>query len=471
VKKAFLRFRWICWLLLCGFVLTPSRTGSAAVLAGDTVWMHDPSRVVACGGKYFIYYSGDNLPMRYSEDFINWKRGKDVLPKLPSWIREAVPKNTGKFVWAPDVIYLNQRYYLFYSFSTFGSKVSATGLLTSPTLDPESKEYQWTDRGLVLASNDSSDFNAIDPAPILDAGGNLWLAIGSWNSGGIKLVRLDNSTGKPVTEPVTLAAGQATGPEAPYIHYHDGYYYLFENEGNCCQGMNSTYRIMVGRSTNISGPYLDKDGRDLARGGGTLFLGTDGIEIGPGHVGVFQAGGIDRFTFHYYDSRTNGIPTLGMKTLVWGTDGWPMAGSELPAGRYAIESRVSGLALGIYNNNFADGTPIDQFTYLGGPTQHWNVAPVGDGYYSIGSIGTGKYLDLFGCNPKDGTKISQYPWYGNECQKWRIEQTSDGSYRVLSKGGGTVLTLLDGSLKPQAPVQGFAWTGDLSQKWVFRRLP
>lgn len=465
------RVSWLCLALLFGFfALLSGPKARAAVPGGDAAWVHDPSRVVYCAGKYYVYYTGDNLPMLYSEDFVTWKRGKNVLSEIPAWVREAVPKNTGKFVWAPDVIYLNRRYYLFYSFSTFGSKVSVTGLLTSPTLDPESKEYRWSDQGLVLASTEASDFNAIDPAPILDARGDLWLAIGSWNRGGIQVVRLDNTSGKPIATSVSVAAGQVTGPEAPCIHYRGGYYYLFENEGTCCQGMNSTYRIMMGRSQSITGPYLDKEGRDLAKGGGTLFLGTDGMQIGPGHIGIFQDGGIDRFTFHYYDSKANGVPTLGMQTLVWDQDGWPRAGTELPGGRYAIESAVSGLALGIYNNDFADGTPIDQFTYKGGPTQQWNVSPLGDGYYGISSMGTGKYVDLYECDPKDGTKISQYPWYGNDCQKWRIEQTSDGTYRILSKGGKTALTLPGGSLKSQATVQGFAWTGDASQKWVFRKL-
>jgi arabinan endo-1,5-alpha-L-arabinosidase len=441
------------------------------VLGGEFNRVHDPSRIIKCDGKYYVFHTGSNIGMRYSTDFINWKTGKSVLDKVPEWARKAVPLAKSDHTWAPDVIFLNNKYYLFYSFSTFGSKVSATGLVTSPTLDPESPDFKWMDQGVVLATTSDSDYNAIDPSPIIDAQGDLWLSIGSWNSGGIKLVKLDKSTGKPISQPITIAAGQGLGPEAPYLHYHGGYYYLFENEGFCCRGMSSTYSIMMGRSKTINGPYLDKVGKDLAKGGGTLFLGTDGQVIGPGHIGIFNEDGLDRFTYHYYDSLSNGVPTLGLQTLVWGEDGWPHAGSELPGGRYAIISKASGLALGVNKASWDDGTSIDQFEYKGGSMQQWNVSSVGDGYYSISSLGTGKYIDLFECNGGDGTKISQYPWLNNDCQRWRIEQIGEDTYRIISKGGGSALTLPEGTKTPQALVQGYAWKGDNSQQWIFKRLP
>jgi hypothetical protein len=106
-----------------------------------------------------------------------------------------------------------------------------------------------------------------------------------------------------------------------------------------------------------------------------------------------------------------------MQMLIWGADGWPQPGSDLPAGRYTIVSKASGLALGVQNSNAAEGTLIDQAPYMGGPTQQWNLSPTGDGYYSIGSLGTAKYFDLLECKSDEGTKISQYPWFNNDCQK------------------------------------------------------
>ncbi|HEX8236096.1 MAG TPA: family 43 glycosylhydrolase [Abditibacteriaceae bacterium] len=441
------------------------------VLTGEFSRVHDPSRIIKCAGKYYVFHTGNNIGMRYSTDLINWTRGKSVLDKVPEWARKAVPLAKNDHTWAPDVIFLNNKYYLFYSFSTFGSKVSATGLVTSPTLDPESPDFKWMDQGVVLATTTESDYNAIDPAPILDAQGDLWLSIGSWNSGGIKLVKLDKMSGKPISQPVTIAAGQSLGPEAPYLYYNNGYYYLFENEGFCCRGMSSTYSVMMGRSKTITGPYLDKAGKDLAKGGGTPFLTTDGQVIGPGHIGIFSEDGFDRFTYHYYDSLNNGVATMGLQTLVWGKDGWPRAGSDLPGGRYAIISRASGLALGIHKASWDDGTPIDQFEYGGGAMQQWNVSPVGGGYYSISSLGSGKHMDLAECSAKDGTRIGQYPWLNNDCQRWRIEQTGEDTYRIISKGGATALTLPGGTKAPQALVEGHAWKGDIGQQWIFKRLP
>src|SRR5579883_3047616 len=278
------------WPLMC----------RAANLTGD-YFTHDPSRIVKCNGKYFLYCTGPDCPMRYSTDLVHWEVGPAVLKEIPAWARQAVPGNKGDWVWAPDVIFLNGKYCLFYAFSTFGRKISVIGLATSPTLDPSSPGYHWTDQGMVVSSNDTSDFNAIDPCPVLDEHGDLWLSFGSWFGQGIVLVKLDKTTMKPVSDYYSLARKQSTGPEASYIYRHRGYYYLFENEGFCCRGVNSTYQIMMGRSKAITGPYLDKQGKSLDDGGGTLFLGTEGVRIGPGCIGILSEGGLDRFSYHYYD--------------------------------------------------------------------------------------------------------------------------------------------------------------------------
>ncbi|RYX86702.1 hypothetical protein EON83_00555 [bacterium] len=451
--------------------LTPPAEVQAAPLAGEYQWVHDPSRVVKCGDAYYVFYTGNNILSRTSSDLTTWNRGTPVFEKMPDWVREYVPNVKGNNIWAPDLIFFNNKYWLFYSVSTFGSRVSAIGVATTPTLDPKSPDYKWTDNGLVIASKQSSNWNAIDPAPLTDERGDLWLTFGSFQRSGIQLVKLDSQTGKAVGEPKTLAARQGVGPEAPYIHFHDGWYYIFENEGFCCRGMNSTYAAMVGRSKTITGPYLDKTGRDLATGGGTPFLGTEGEQIGPGHIGVLSEGNLDRFTYHYYNSLANGVPTLGMQTLVWEKDGWPRVAKDLKPGRYAIISKASGLALGIHDLSQEDGTPIDQFKYTGGPFQEWNVAPVGDGYFNISSLATGKSIDLFECSSAEGTKISQYGWGNNDCQRWRIEPTSDGSYRILSKSTKNAITLPGGTTAPQALVASYAPTGKIEQQWEFRPVP
>ncbi len=447
-------------------LLAPRRESVvAATLTGDLTRVHDPSRIMPCEGKYYLYMTGKNLPAQVSTDRIHWTKAPDVLAKVPDWARAAVPAAKNDFVWAPDVIFWNGKYQLYYSYSTFGSRVSVIGLLTNPTLNPKNPRYAWKDEGLVVASTQNSDFNAIDPAPI-EADGALYLALGSWQKNGIKVGKLDEN-GKIGGELVTLAAGQSSGPEAPYLHFRNGVFTLFENEGTCCAGMNSGYRVMMGQSKSISGPYLDKTGRDLAKGGGSVFMETEGAEIGPGHIGIISEGGLDSATYHFYDGQKNGAPTLGMRSLWWDEQGWPRAARDLPGGRYAIESKASGLVLGVSNNSAADGTPIDQFRY-GGAAQTWNVAPTGDGFYSLRSTGTGKFMDLDGCSPKEGAKIGQYPWLGNDCQRWRIEPTGENSFRIVSKGGKTALTLPNGAKTPQLQIVGSTWKGDDSQQWIFR---
>ena len=447
--------------------LGPARKGPAAILTGE-FQMHDPSRITLCGSKYYIYGTGPNIPMRVSTDLIHWTNGPPVLAHVPEWAHQAVPKAQGDLAWAPDVLFLDGKYWLFYSYSTFGSRVSAIGFVTSPTLDSDSPAYHWTDGGLAAATTSQSPFNAIDPCPILDAQGNLWLSFGSWNQGGIQLVQLDKTTGRAISAFTPLAQKQKTGPEASYLHYHDGYYYLFENEGLCCKGMNSTYQVMIGRAKTITGPYLDKAGRDLREGGGTLFLGSEGEKIGPGCIGILHEPGLDRVTFHYYNGLANGAPTLGLESLIWGADGWPQAGSELPSGHYAIVSKSNGKAL----EALTDADVIEITLSDSRPTlsQQWNITPTGDGYYALASLGTGKYLDLFECSSKDGAKIDQYPWFNNDCQRWRIEQLSDGAFRLTAKGGGTVLTSPGKTKTASAPVEADAWKNASGQEWQLQRV-
>jgi len=241
---------------------------------------------------------------------------------MPAWVKEVVPDQRGHY-WAPDVIHHNGRYCLYYSVSSFGKNSSAIALATNQTLDPDDPKFKWTDEGIVVRSRRGDDFNAIDPAVIRTSSGELWMSFGSfWN--GLKLMQLDRETGKrlsPVTPLHSIAHYQAI--EAPYIFERDGWFHLFVNWDACCKGVNSTYNIRVGRSRAIEGPYLDKDGVDLAKGDGSLLLETDGPFIGPGHANVFEENGAYWFHCHFYDGTRRGSPTLAIRPLQWDDQGWP----------------------------------------------------------------------------------------------------------------------------------------------------
>lgn len=284
---------------------------------------HDPSTIVREGNVYWSFSTGLGVKSHFATNLLNWQVGPPVMPKMPAWVREVVPDQRGHY-WAPDIIRAGDRWLLYYSVSSFGKNTSAIALATTPTLDPKNPAFKWTDEGIVVRSYRTNNFNTIDPAATFDAEQRLWLVFGSYWSG-IKLVELDSKSGKRIApdSPVHSLAWN-DNIEAPFIHRRGTNYFLFVNWGQCCKGTNSTYEIRVGRSDKITGPYRDREGKDLIGGGGTLVLGTEGRFIGPGHAGIVNDGAQDWFSFHYYDGENRGRPALAVRKLSWDKEGWPL---------------------------------------------------------------------------------------------------------------------------------------------------
>lgn len=315
-----------CLAGVVGSTAVAARAANREPITGE-LFVHDPSTIVREGTNFYVFGTGWGIATKSSPDRLNWQRGEPVFQGRPAWTTNIVPGFRG-YMWAPDVIYLNGAYHLYYSVSTFGRQVSAIGVATSPTLDRSSPRYQWTDGGAVIESRAGSPFNAIDPSVLLDGDRRLWMAFGSfW--GGIYLVELDRTTGRRVapTSPTHHLASHAA-IEAACLYRRANDYYLFVNWGACCRGTNSTYEVRVGRSKNITGPYLDADGNDLASGGGTLFLGSEGRDIGPGHIGVFEERDRAWISYHVYDGADRGRSQLRIRRLSWTADRWPLAGES-----------------------------------------------------------------------------------------------------------------------------------------------
>jgi arabinan endo-1,5-alpha-L-arabinosidase len=309
-------------------------------------FVHDPSTVVRFHGKYYVFSTGRGAPFYSSPDTVTWTREGSVFTQIPDPVHALVPKNNGTDVWAPDIIRLNNQFYLYYAVSSWGSFQSAIGLATNPVLDPKDPAYKWTDRGVVVTSNGNEDLNAIDPGVILAPDGTLWICYGSYH-GSIRVTQLDPHTGLALA-PNTIGAPIATAreSEASDIIFHDGFYYLFVNHGSCCKGKDSTYNIRVDRARSITGPYMDRDGKPMSEGGGTLFLASDAERIGPGHFGRVldydaatnnsaDAGANapiavpERFSIHYEaDLTRGGRSVLDIRPLLWSPDGWPIAGDN-----------------------------------------------------------------------------------------------------------------------------------------------
>jgi arabinan endo-1,5-alpha-L-arabinosidase len=285
---------------------------------------HDPT-IVPCGGKYYRFSSGLGIPMAASADLKAWSSAGKVFNRQPAWTRVDVPGSTD--FWAPDVAMLGGRYRIYYSVSTFGSNVSAIGLASNATLDPASPDYAWVDEGPVLESSRSDDFNAIDPAIAFDASGDPWMAFGSFWTG-IKLVKLDRDTGKraePRENPMSIARriDPPDAIEGAYILPKDGKYYLFASFDFCCRGSLSTYNIRVGRSDSIVGPYLDREGKALLEGGGSLVRESGQRYKGPGHNSVLAASGTYYLVYHAYDALSGGLVRCRIEPLAWDDSGWP----------------------------------------------------------------------------------------------------------------------------------------------------
>jgi arabinan endo-1,5-alpha-L-arabinosidase len=297
--------------------------------------VHDPV-IMRQGDTYYLFGTGAGIAVHSSKDLKTWQQEPPVFERAPEWTFTAVPGFKGR-IWAPDISEHDGTYYLYYAISLGGKITSAIGVATNKTLDRSSPDFAWQDRGMVLQSVAGRDlWNAIDAQLIEDESGTPWLAFGSFWSG-LKLVKMqpdrlrvaepqewhgiakrERSVLQPDTEPEPAAI------EAPFIFRKGGYYHLFVSWDHCCRRAKSTYKIAIGRSKDIRGPYLDREGRDLAKGGGTILLQGDERWAGVGHNSVYTFDGKDYLVFHAYDRKDEGKSKLRILDLGWDAEGWPL---------------------------------------------------------------------------------------------------------------------------------------------------
>jgi len=297
---------------------------------------HDP--VMAKEGDTFYIFS-TGLQELTTKDFRTYEKVEPPFREPASWVRPLIPQFKRHF-WAPDVIFHGGKWHLFYCCSIFGKNVSVIGRMTRSTLDVSSDE-PWKDEGLVIRSVPMRDnWNAIDPNIAIDVdSGRPWMVFGSfWD--GIQIVKMSKDLSELKGSPKTIArrldghvemqveAGD-NAIEAPFIFRHGDYYYLFVSWDYCCRGDNSTYKVVVGRSKNIDGPYLDRDGKDMLYGGGTLVVFNNHEFNAAGHCAAYNIDGKDYFLCHAYE-RENGASKLIVRPISWSPDGWPTISLDYP---------------------------------------------------------------------------------------------------------------------------------------------
>ena len=318
----------------------------------DTPMVHDPVMAYE-DSTYYLFATGMGIQKMTSKDRKSWTvHAEPVMSVIPKWTHDSVP-GFRNHVWAPDVIQWHGRWWLAYSCSTFGKNGSAIGLLSCRSL----AQGLWNDEGCIVTSREQRDnWNAIDPNFVIDDDDNPWLVWGSfWD--GIQLVRLDttmhigvsqqprtiarryNLSNKHVKASLPINPNPPKNPtsdyagsnaiEAPFIFKHDGWYYLFVSWDYCCQGSKSNYRVAVGRSKTVEGPYLDSKGIDMCYGGGNLFLeGDKKAYEAAGHCAVYRFDGQDIFICHGYSIAHQGASILIQHPITWTSDGWPTLESK-----------------------------------------------------------------------------------------------------------------------------------------------
>lgn len=432
----------------------------AAMMAGTmnaqvgNVFIHDPSTVVKCDGKYYTFGTGAGGLI--SKDGWTWTDG-------------AV--RTGGGV-APDVVKIGDRYLVSYSAGFPGTEGQTRGniiTMWTKTLDPTSPDFGYSEPQLVAWAASDEDCWAIDPAFLLDpTTGRLWCSYGTY-FGEIRIVELDPATGKRVEGNEAVAI--AIDCEATALVYRDGWYYLLGTHGTCCDGVNSTYNIVCGRSKSVTGPYIDNVGRDMMQGGGKMVLSAGDRRTGPGHFGYYvEEEGVEKMSCHYEaDYDLSGRSTLGIRSLIW-KNGWPVAADFFKEGTYEIESERRGYSLELAVDfvrarggmmmfrrgaqdqpnvvledqkledvigTWPEGeTEIRLGDYMFRPHQKWTVTAVPDAggylgapYYKIVIEGTERALAA----SADAELVSVPEFTGAPEQLWRIEQLIDGTFRILAK--------------------------------------
>jgi len=451
-------------------------------------YIHDPSTIMECEGKYYTFGTGG---------------GGLISPDGYTWDGGAVRPGGGA---APDAIKIGDRYLIAYGATGGGLGGGHAGIIYTmwnKTLDPKSPDFKYSEPNLVAQSEYDEDCDAFDPSLLMGPDGRLWMSYGTY-FGFIRLVELDPATGKRVEG--NKAIDIAIDCEASALIYRNGWYYLLGTHGTCCDGVNSTYNIVVGRSRNVTGPYLDNVGRDMLKGGGKMVLAAGGRLIGAGHFGRYIVEeGVEKMSCHFEaDMDRSGRSVLNVRPLVWKND-WPVAGEMFQEGTYEIESERRGYALelavdfvrldtgirgwrrdpneplkSIENQKLEDviGTwptgniDIRIGDYMVRPHQRWTITAVpeaggylGGAYYKITIEDTNRALAA----TADKEVIAVPEFTGAPEQLWQIDQLTDGTYRIMPKeipGCTEKLALI--SAGDSTPTLGKFDMNSDNSKWNFR---
>ena len=342
--------------------------GSSHLPRADDLFVHDPGAVYS-NGHYYVFagaIEGTGVPYYKSHDDTMSGPWTQVGQVLPSGSKIHELNEHFKSPWAPAVVKKDNTFYVFYATTHGSTRNSAIGVAACENLDAPDT---WIDYGAVIytgegPNSDKYPFtvsNAIDPSVLIDPkSGTPILQYGSYWDGifqvplsddlrSLRDIKGSNNIGSFSSSHIALndnpavkGHGYHVGPhpiEGSALSYHEPYYYVYYAHGACCGlskvvnkiPISDVYEIRVGRSENVTGPFVDKNGVDLLHGGGTVFLASHDNVYAPGGPSVLTSpSGTDIFYYHYL-ARNGDLQDkhalLGWNSLTY-EDGWPMLSSN-----------------------------------------------------------------------------------------------------------------------------------------------
>ncbi|MFC0529903.1 family 43 glycosylhydrolase [Phytohabitans kaempferiae] len=393
-------------------------------------------------------------------------------------------------LWAPSVHRIGDTFYYYYAVSNFGTNTSAIGLKTTKTPGVPSS---YVDFGAPVITSGGADpennatYNAIDPAIQQDASGKWWMVFGS-HFDGIFVVQLGPDMGTTVGAPRLVAHRgsetfpistpgcpypQATCPnfnriEGASLFKRGDWYYLMAAWDWCCRGNgnDNTYKIMIGRSKTINGPYLDKNGVDLAQGGGSIILNSRAAESGvtptglyraPGAPETFVENGVYWLSYHAYRPGS----TLGIRPMNWHGD-WPFFNEsggpyDLRDGTYYRLVNQGGIISdpdSLQNPTASDrcltataNGDVVRSTCDGSAGQVWRLEDAGDGFWRFRGAGraAGHCLTMADGSGTVGTDVVVSACAtGRTLQEWALDDTGHGFHRATVKEANLALEIENG---------------------------
>lgn len=294
----------------------------------------DPT-VIRTDEGFYLYATQTNsywIPIYFSKDLVNWEFKRSAFRKATRPTEDVLPG--GGAFWAPEIRYINGKYVLYFSWAKWGDgSISYTAVATS-----DSPVGDFLNAKPLLITDDFGS-NCIDQF-YYEEEGKKYMFVGSFN--GIYVTELTDdglsvkrgADGKPVLK--KQVCGRAF--EGTNIYKKGKYYYLFASINNCCpnNGMDSKYKVVVGRSENLLGPYVDRKGKDMLDNSWELVLEGDGETFfGPGHNSIIipDDAGTDWMIYHSYVKENGTVGgRLGMlDRIVWSADGWPTIKKCVPS--------------------------------------------------------------------------------------------------------------------------------------------